>query len=60
MKLQDKITKETVADRKAHIERFYASLDRQVELQQTKGCTEFQAVREMVLDVGDKGGERIW
>jgi len=60
MKLQEKITQETLAARKEHIEQFYASLDRQVELQQARGCTEFQAVREMVLKVGDEGGQRIW
>lgn len=60
MKLQDKISKETLAARKAHIEKFYASLDRQNELQRTRGCTEFQAVREMVLEAGEQGGQRIW
>jgi NADH-quinone oxidoreductase subunit B len=60
MKLQEKISRENLGARKEHIDRFYASLDRQNELIATKGCTEFQAVREMVLDVGDRGGQRIW
>ncbi len=60
MKLQEKITQEKLAARKAHIEQFYKSLDRQNELIAAKGYTEFQAVREMVLEVGDAGGQRIW
>ena len=60
MKLQEKISKETLAVRKVQIDQFYDSLDRQNELQQAKGYTEFQAVREMVLKVGDEGGQRIW
>lgn len=60
MKLQEKITKEKLAARKVHIERFYESLDRQNELIAAKGYTEFQAVREMVLEVGDQGGQKIW
>jgi NADH-quinone oxidoreductase subunit B len=60
LKLQEKISKETLATRKAHIDQFYASLDRQNELQRTRGCTEFQAVREMVLEVGEQGAQRIW
>jgi NADH-quinone oxidoreductase subunit B len=60
LRLQEKITEETLTARKAHIEEFYVSLDRQNELQQVKGRTEFQAVREMVLDVGDQGGQKIW
>lgn len=60
MKLQEKITQEKLAARKAHIEQFYESLDRQNQLIAAKGYTEFQAVREMVLEVGDAGGQRIW
>jgi NADH-quinone oxidoreductase subunit B len=60
MKLQEKITQEKLAARKAHIEQFYVSLDRQNELIAAKGYTEFQAVREMVLEAGDAGGVKIW
>jgi NADH-quinone oxidoreductase subunit B len=60
MKLQEKITQEKLAARKAHIDQFYESLDRQNELIAAKGYTEFQAVREMVLEVGDAGGQKIW
>ena len=60
MKLQEIVAREKLADRKAHIERFYASLDRQDELQRARGCSEFQAVREMVLAAGDAGEQRIW
>ncbi len=60
LKLQEKISKETLAARKVHIDQFYDSLERQVELQRIKGYTEFQAVREMVLKVGEQGGQRIW
>ena len=60
MKLQEKISKETLAARKVHIDQFYASLDRQNELIQAKGYSEFQAVREMVLEAGEAGAERIW
>lgn len=60
MKLQEKISRETLDQRKEHIERFYASLDRQNELQAAEGCTEFQAVRRMVLEAGSRGDQRIW
>ena len=60
MKLQEKITKETLAARKAHIDEFYASLARQEELIQAKGYSEFQAVREMVLEAGETGAQKIW
>ena len=60
MKLQEKISKESMRARKAHIDAFYASLERQEELQRTKGFSEFQAVHQMVLEAGDKGEQRIW
>jgi NADH-quinone oxidoreductase subunit B len=60
MKLQEKISQEKLSVRKAHIDQFYASLDRQNERMERTGCTEFQAVREMVLEVGDAGGVKIW
>ena len=55
MKLQEKIEKESLAMRKDHIARFYESLDRQKELEASRGLTSQQAVREMVLDAGDRG-----
>jgi NADH-quinone oxidoreductase subunit B len=60
MKLQEKITQETLAGRREHIEQFYASMARQEELQQAKGLTNYQVVREMVLAAGDKGEQQIW
>lgn len=54
MKLQEKIEKESLSMRKDHIRRFYESLDRQRGLERDKGLTEQQAVREMVLDAGDR------
>lgn len=60
MKLQEKITKEAMASRKAHIEAFYASMERQQALEAAKGLTPHQAVREMLLEAGDAGAQRIW
>jgi NADH-quinone oxidoreductase subunit B len=60
MELQKKITRETLAARKEHIERFYASLERQEELRKSKGLSQYQVVREMVLEAGAQGGQRIW
>lgn len=60
MKLQEKISKESLRDRKEHIEQFYASLARQEELQRERGLSEFQVIREMVLAAGDQGETKIW
>ncbi|WP_005036100.1 NADH-quinone oxidoreductase subunit B [Holophaga foetida] len=59
MKLQEKIEKESFRDRKEHLEAFYQSWDRQQE-RQAQGCTEFQAVRDMLLEAGEAGEQRIW
>ncbi len=53
MKLQEKIEKESLSDRKEHIRRFYESLDRQERLQAEKHLTGQQAIREMMLDAAD-------
>ncbi len=55
MKLQEKIEKESLTMRKDHISRFYESLDRQKELEASRGLSPQQAVREMVIDAGDHG-----
>jgi len=60
MKLQEKITAEALKTRKAHIEAFYESFDRQKKLEAAKGLTAHQAVREMILEAGDAGAQRIW
>jgi len=60
MKLQEKISKESLRDRKEHIEQFYASFARQEELQRERGLSEFQVIREMVLSAGDQGETKIW
>lgn len=60
MKLQEKISKESLQARKEHIEQFYASLEKQEEHQRAKGLSEFQTVREMVLEAGDQGVAKIW
>lgn len=60
MKLQEKIEKESLAQRKDHIDRFYESLDRQRELERAKGLTEQQAVRQMVLDAADRNLATIY
>jgi NADH-quinone oxidoreductase subunit B len=60
MQLQEKITGESMAARKEHIERFYQSLARQEELQAARGLTSHQAVREMVLEAGAAGEQKIW
>ena len=60
MKLQEKIEKESLAQRKDHIDRFYESLDRQRELERGKGLTEQQAVRQMVLDAADRNLATIY
>lgn len=60
MKLQEKIDRESLRDRKTHIEQFYASLARQEEQQAAEGRTECQALRELVLAAGEEGVQRIW
>jgi NADH-quinone oxidoreductase subunit B len=60
MKLQDKISKESLQARKEHIEQFYASFDKQEALQRSRGLSEFQTIREMVLSAGDAGETKIW
>lgn len=60
MKLQEKITTESLKQRKEHIDRFYASFERQQALEKAKGLTPHQAVREMVLTAGERGETRIW
>jgi NADH-quinone oxidoreductase subunit B len=60
LKLQEKIDKESLSARKEHIEEFYESMARQEELRTKRNLTEFQAVREMVLDAGQAGETRIW
>jgi len=60
MKLQEKITTEALRARKAQIQAFYDSFDRQMKLEASKGLTPHQAVREMVLEAGDAGAQRIW
>ena len=60
MKLQEKIEKESLKDRREHQTRFYESFARQEELQRAKGLTTHQAVREMLLDAADKGLQAIF
>jgi NADH-quinone oxidoreductase subunit B len=60
MQLQEKITRESMNARKEHIQRFYDSMARQDELQQAKGLTNYQVVREMVLAAGEQGAQQIW
>jgi len=60
MKLQDKISKESLRARKEHIDQFYASFEKQEALQRSRGLSEFQAIRELVLDAGNSGETKIW
>jgi NADH-quinone oxidoreductase subunit B len=60
MKLQEKITAEAMRARKEHIQAFYDSFERQKKLESTQGLTPHQAVREMVLEAGNAGAQRIW
>jgi NADH-quinone oxidoreductase subunit B len=60
MKLQEKITAEALKARKDHIKAFYESFDRQKKLEAAKGLTAHQAVREMILEAGEAGAQRIW
>lgn len=59
MKLQAKIEKESLRDRKEHIARFYESMEKQTTLE-AKGVSSHQAVRQMVLEAGNQGEQRIW
>lgn len=60
MKLQEKIEKESLSMRKDHIVRFYESLERQKELELSRSLSPQQAVREMLLDAGDRGAATIF
>ena len=60
MKLQEKIEKESLKVRKAHIDRFYESFARQEELQRERSLTTYQTVREMVLEAGQAGQQAIF
>jgi NADH-quinone oxidoreductase subunit B len=60
MQLQEKITRETLAGRREHIEKFYESMARQEELQKAGGLSNYQVVREMVLAAGESGEQKIW
>jgi NADH-quinone oxidoreductase subunit B len=60
MELQKQISRESLSARKEHIERFYQSMARQEDLQRAKGLTSYQVVREMVLEAGAAGGQKIW
>jgi NADH-quinone oxidoreductase subunit B len=59
MKLQEKIEKESLHDRKEHIAKFYESMERQAALE-AKGLSPHQAVRQMVLEAGNQSEQRIW
>ena len=60
MKLQERIEKESLKVRKAHIDRFYESFARQEELQRERSLTPYQTVREMVLEAGQAGQQAIF
>jgi len=60
MQLQEKIEKEGLKDRRDHIEAFYASMERQRELEAREGITGQRAVREMIQCAADAGEQRIW
>ena len=60
MKLQERIEKESLKVRKAHIDRFYESFARQEELQRERALTPYQTVREMVLEAGQAGQQAIF
>ena len=60
MKLQEKIEKESLSMRKDHIARFYESLERQKALEAAKGLSGQQAIREMILDAGERGAAAIF
>ena len=60
MKLQEKIEKESLSMRKDHITRFYESLERQKELEASKGLSGQQAIREMMFDAAERGATAIF
>jgi NADH-quinone oxidoreductase subunit B len=60
MKLQEKIEKEGLGQRKDHIRRFYESLDRQKALEAERGLTGQQAIRNMLLDAAEQGAATIF
>ena len=60
MKLQEKIEKESLSMRKDHIARFYESLERQKELESSKGLSGQQAIREMMFDAAERGVDSIF
>ena len=60
MKLQEKIEKEGLTQRKEHIRRFYESLDRQKAIEARTGQTGQQVIREMLMDAADHGAATIF
>ena len=60
MKLQEKIEKEGLTQRKEHIQRFYESLDRQKAIEARTGQTGQQVIREMLMDAADHGAATIF
>ena len=60
MKLQEKIEKESLGQRREHIQRFYDSLDRQRALEATSGLTGQQTIREMLTQSADQGLATIY
>lgn len=60
MKLQEKISRETLQGRREHIDAFYASLERQEAREKATGASPHQVVRDMVIEAGRAGGQRIW
>jgi NADH-quinone oxidoreductase subunit B len=60
MKLQEKIEKESLGQRREHIQRFYDSLDRQRALEASSGLTGQQTIREMLTQSADQGLATIY
>jgi len=60
MKLQEKIEKEGLTQRKEHIRRFYESLERQQAIEARTGQTGQQVIREMLMDAADHGAATIF
>ena len=60
MKLQEKIEKEGLTQRKDHIRRFYESLERQQAIEARTGQTGQQVIREMLMDAADHGAATIF
>lgn len=54
IKLQEKIEKESLSMRKDHIRRFYASLDRQTQLEREGQLTGQQAIQAMLRTAADE------